>query len=82
MLIGHEKQVSFEVTKNKYAKNGNESQFVAGGLFFERDGTLSQHLTSNQHKDEKYTRVVNGLREARDLINFDDGIIVNLEQVP
>ena len=53
---------------------------LPGCLIFDKEGNLAYDI-SNTFKPLPYARQVNDLRYNRDLINFDKGILIDLDKV-
>lgn len=69
------------MTENKYSKPAKLEQFTPGCIVFDKEGNVAFNGTPYT-KSEEYAKGVTDLRYYRDLINFDSGMIVNLEKLP
>lgn len=77
----NESDLCFAVTQNKYSKPLKPDSFNAGCLIFDKQGNKVCNINQNG-KYEDWARGVTDLRYYRDLINFDNGVVINLDKLP
>ena len=82
-LLGSQRELCFTWTSNRYERT-NDNLLSAGLLCFDKEGEIIDDLLFDKlpEKYKGFARRESGLRSARETVNMDEGIAVNLAKVP
>ncbi len=82
-LLGSKKEVCFTWTSNRYEK-ASDNFLTTGLVCLDKEGELVDELCFGKVADKfsAFVRRESGLRSAREAVNMDEGLAINLAKVP
>lgn len=82
-LLGNQRELCFTWTSNRYERI-NDNFLSAGLLCLDKEGEMVDQLLFGKLPDKfaGFARRESGLRSARETVNMDEGLAINLAKVP